>query len=200
MGTTHAERWKNLTFGSDDQASTDRLRQLILYVADKCDTDPSFGAVKLNKILFFADFISFAEHGEPITGVKYRKYRNGPVPTVLKRLRGEMERDGAIAIRQKKHYGGIQHRVVPFQEPDIDMFSARDIALIDDMIKAFWGRSATEVSKLSHDRAWSNSSEGEAIPYEAAFVSDEPLTEHDVALADEMIAEYERFEQSDVRS
>jgi hypothetical protein len=139
LGTTHKGRWENLTFGSDDQTSTDKLRQLILYVADKCDADPGFGAIKLNKILFFADFVSFAQYGEPITGVKFRKNRKGPVPTVLKRLRNEMERDGEIAIRHKRYNGGIQHRVVPFREPDIDMFSARDIALIDEIIRMWWG-------------------------------------------------------------
>ena len=49
---------------------------------------------------------------------------------------------------------------------------------------------------MSHDRVWKNASEGEPIPYEAAFVSDEPLTERDIAVADGMIAEYERFERS----
>ncbi len=51
------------------------------------------------------------------------------------------------------------------------------------------------MSELSHDKAWRNASEGEPIPYEAAFVSDEPLTERDIAIADEMIAKYERFEK-----
>jgi hypothetical protein len=54
--------------------------------------------------------------------------------------------------------------------------------------------------QLSHDRTWRNASEGEEVPYEAAFVSDEPLTEQDIAIADELIAEYERFEQSAGRS
>lgn len=196
MGTVQEGSWEKLTFGSDDQASTDKLRQLILYVADKCDTDPSFGAVKLNKILFFADFISFADRGEPITGVKYKKYPKGPIPTVLKRLRSKMERDGEIAVRHKKYQGGVQHRVIPLRDPDISMFSARDIELVDDMIRMFWGLSAAQVSRLSHDRAWRNASEGETIPYEAAFVSDEPLTGEDVAIAIDMIAEYERFEKS----
>jgi uncharacterized phage-associated protein len=200
MSTTQRERWENLTFGSDGQESTDKLRELILHIADKCEYDRTFGAVKLNKILFFADFISFAEHGESITGVQYRKYQQGPVPTVLKRLRGEMETEGEIAIRKKDYHGRIQHRVVALRDPDFDKFSARGIALVDRVIDMLWGHSATQVSEMSHDRAWRNASEGEAIPYEAAFVSDEPLTERDIAIADEMIAEYERFEQSSARS
>lgn len=200
MGTTRDGRRQDLTFGSDGSRSTDKLRELILYVADKCEDDPTFGAVKLNKILFCADFISFAEYGEPVTGVKYRKFQQGPVPTILKRVRLEMEESGEVVVRKKSYHGRMQHRIIPLRQPDFSQLGARDIALVDDMIRMFWNRSAQEVSELSHDRAWKNASEGEAIPYEAAFVSDEPLTERDAAIAEEMIAEYERFEQSAGRS
>lgn len=200
MGTTKRDGWGNLTFGSENADSKERLRELILFVADRCETDPTFGAVKLNKILFFSDFFSFAEYGRAITGVPYKKYGQGPIPTILKWLRNGMEQSGEIAIRKKKYRGGMQHRVVPLREPDFDKFSGRDIVMVEQVIETLWGRSATEVSELSHDRAWRNASEGEAIPYEAAFVSDEPLTERDVAIADEMIAEYQRFEKSAERS
>ncbi len=200
MGTTRDDRWQDLTFGSDDLRSTDKLRELILYVADKCEDDRTFGAVKLNKILFYADFISFAEYGEPITGVKYRKFQQGPVPTILKRVRFEMEESGEVVVRKKSYHGRMQHRLIPLRPPNFDLLRARDIALVDDVIQMLWNCSAQEVSELSHDRAWRNASEGEAIPYEAAFVSDEPLTKRDVAIAEEMIAEYERFEQSAGRS
>src|SRR5437870_5236932 len=112
MGATQRDGRENLTFGSDSQKAVDKLRELIIYIADKCEYDQSFGSVKLNKILFFADFISFAKYGVPITGVQYKKYRHGPVPTILKRLRDEMEAGRAIALKTKQHYGHIQHRVV----------------------------------------------------------------------------------------
>ncbi len=69
MGTARKGNGNDLTFGSDGTRSTEKLRELVLYIADKCEEDRTFGAVKLNKILFYADFISFAEYGEPITGV-----------------------------------------------------------------------------------------------------------------------------------
>lgn len=196
MGTTRGDRWKNLTVGSESMESKERLREMMLFISDRCESDPTFGAIKLNKILFFSDFFSFAERGRAITGVPYRKYAQGPVPTVLKRLRDKMAQDGDIAVRKKRYQGGMQDRVVPLREPDLGIFDGRDIVMVEEVIEALWGLSGTEVSKLSHDRAWRNASEGEAIPYEAAFVSDEPLTERDIAIAEDMIAEYERFEKS----
>lgn len=200
MSTAHKGRWRGLTYGSNSREATAKLRELVLYIAGQCENDPTFGAVKLNKILFYADFISFAEYGEPITGVRYKKYPLGPVPVVLKRVRKKMEADGDVVIRKKTYYGGTQHRVTPIREPDFEKLSARDVALVDHIIKVFADHSGSAMSELSHDRAWRNASEGDAIPYEAAFVSDEPLTERDIAIADEMIAEYERFEQSAAHS
>lgn len=196
MDTAQNSRQDGLTFGSDGSRSTDKLRELVLYIADKCEHDDTFGAVKLNKILFYADFISFAEYGEPVTGVKYKKHQQGPVPTILKRVRSQMEESGEVVVKKKSYYGHTQHRLISLRDPDFNQLTARDIALVDDVIRIFWDHSAHKVSDLSHDRAWRNASEGEAIPYEAAFVSDEELTEHDHAIAEEMISEYERFEQS----
>jgi len=31
----------------------DKFRELILYISQKCANDPSFGAIKVNKILYF---------------------------------------------------------------------------------------------------------------------------------------------------
>lgn len=196
MGAVQEDRGRNLTFGTDDQESTDKLRELILYVADKCEEDQKFSAVKLNKILFYADFLSFAKYGEPVTGVQYKKYPQGPVPTILKRVRSEMEENGESVLRKKDYYGLTQHRVIPLRDPDLDKFRARDIALVDDVIKKLWDENATQVSERSHDRVWRNSADGESIPYEAVFVSDEALTEQDIAIAHEMIGEYERAKQS----
>ncbi|CAN5789844.1 hypothetical protein BH23ACT11_BH23ACT11_29620 [soil metagenome] len=196
MSTRQREGWENLTFGSDNREARERLRELILYIADKCEYDRTFGAVKLNKILFFADFVSFAEYGESITGIRYKKYQQGPVPTALRSLRDEMESKGDIVLKKKEYHGRTQNRVISLREPDFDKFRARDIALVDKVIEMLWERNAVQVSEMSHNKAWKNASEGEAIPYEASFVSDEPLTERDIIIAEEMIAEYERFEQS----
>ena len=50
-----------------------KFKELVLYIASRCERDPTFGAVKLNKELFFSDFWAYAEFGEPITGAEYIK-------------------------------------------------------------------------------------------------------------------------------
>ena len=43
-----------------------KLKELMLYVADKCSQDPNFGATKLNKILWWANFLAFGKIRKPV--------------------------------------------------------------------------------------------------------------------------------------
>lgn len=154
MGAAQRDRWRKLTFGSDNQESRERLRQLILFIAERCQADPTFGSVKLAKILFCADFESFAKYGEPITGAPYKKLPQGPVPTVVKAVRSKMEEEGEIVVAKEGYSPRLRDRVVPLREANLDGFSGRDIAFVDGVIQMFHGATAAEVSEFSHARAW----------------------------------------------
>jgi hypothetical protein len=67
-----------------------RFREIILYIADKCRDAEFFGAVKLNKILFYADRRAYLELGRSITGARYQHLEEGPAPVELVPLRREM--------------------------------------------------------------------------------------------------------------
>jgi hypothetical protein len=199
MSTARRERWENLTFGQDDRESRKRLRELILFIAERCLNDPTFGAVKLNKILFFADFISFARYGEPITGTSYGKLPLGPVPTAARAVRAEMEAADEIFMVMEGYNPSPRHRLIARREADLGGFKPRDIVLIDGIIETLHGVSGSAVSEVSHDRAWESVEDYEMIPYEAAYISGEPLTERDLTVAFEMVAEYEEYEREQDR-
>lgn len=40
-------------------AGWEKLRELMLYLAIKCESDPRFGAVKLNKLMFVIDVSAY---------------------------------------------------------------------------------------------------------------------------------------------
>ena len=69
--------------------SHNKFREPLLYVAHKSERDPSFGATKLNKLLFIADFLSYAKAGKSITGQPYVKLKNGPAPKNQRSWAGE---------------------------------------------------------------------------------------------------------------
>ena len=166
------------------------LRELILYIAQQCEGDVYFGATKLNKILWLSDSASYAFYGEPITGVEYMKLEHGPAPRRLLPIKQMMLACGEIIERPRQIGRFTQQQVIALREPDLKQFSGRDIATVDAMIKAVWGKTADEVSEMSHVRGWSLAGHKEAIPYEAIFISDEGVTARDEIRAKELIEEH----------
>lgn len=180
-----------LTFGADTVQALARLREIVLYIASRCQTAERFGVVKLNKILLFADFTSFARHGKPITGVEYMRQPNGPVPRRMKPVLRQLEREKAIAIQKIPVGRNEEHRVVALRAPDLDLLSARDVALIDEVISLTWNATGTAVSDFSHGRAWEVAGEDRAaIPYEAAFLADGQPSAAQVARTRELNRKY----------
>ena len=166
----------------------DRFRELILYVCQKCATDPKFGATKLNKILYFSDFLAYAELEEPITGFEYQRLPNGPAPRRMIPIRDQMIKKGDLGSQVVPLKGGrTQHRLVNLRVPDLSVFTAEQISLADRVIAELWDLDAEAVSDLSHRiMGWKFADVNETIPYETVFISSEPLTEVDVQRAREL--------------
>jgi len=167
-----------------------RFKKLVIYVSDQCLDDPTYSRTKLFKILFYSDFEAFARYGVPITGVPYKKFPFGPAPASYYRMQSEMLREHLIRIVERRVYDHMLQRVLPLQDPDVDLFSGREISIIETWIRFFWNKSAKEVSRYSHGKAWKLARENEGIPYEAVFISDEPVTFEDVDRVRELATQH----------
>jgi hypothetical protein len=167
-----------------------RFKELVLHIAQECLDDPTYSRIKLLMILFYSDFESYGRYGAPITGMSYRKLPFGPAPAAFSRIQEEMLRDRLIRIVKRRVYDQSSHRLLPLQDPNYEILSAPDISIVDGWIRFFWNKSAKEVSEYSHGKAWKLALESELIPYEAVFISDEPVTEEDVAKVKELAKRY----------
>ena len=167
-----------------------RFKELVLYIANECVDDSTFSKIKLLKILFFSDFESFGAYGVPITGMTYRKLPFGPFPVDFPRMQDEMLRNGQIKIFSRRVYDHSSQRLLPLQAPTFDLLSARDIAVVNGWIRFFWNMTAKRVSEYSHGRAWKLAKPSQLIPYEAVFISNEPVTFEDVDRVKELAARY----------
>ncbi|MBV9759142.1 MAG: SocA family protein [Acidobacteriaceae bacterium] len=159
-------------------------------MSEACLDDPTFSRTKLLKILFFSDFEAFGRYGKPITGMPYKKLPYGPAPAMFPQLQAEMLRDQLIRIVARRVYEHERQRVLPLKAPDVEHFSAREISLVDSWIRFFWNKTAKEVSRYSHGKAWKLANEGDSIPYEAVFISNEPVTDEDAATAKNLASKY----------
>jgi Protein of unknown function (DUF4065) len=156
-----------------------KFRELLLFIADRSEKDPRFGAIKLNKLLFYCDFFAYLRLGAPITGQEYFKLEQGPAPRYGTRIREEMEAANEIAVQKKETAAGIQHRTVALRPPDYKMFSSEEIALVTQVLQDCRASSGSELSEKSHRFAgWLLAKEKETIPYSVALVGNR-LPTHD---------------------
>lgn len=147
-----------------------KLASLILYIADKCQTDASFGATKLNKILFTVDFMAYGAWGESVSGATYMRLGNGPVPRELLAVRGQLIEEGRVCIQEREYYGRIQKRLVPLAEPDMSGFTEQEMRLVDQVTADFGRYNATQLSNWTHTlRPWLAAGDREEIPYYTVF-------------------------------
>lgn len=146
-----------------------KLKALILRACTQCD--PSrLGAVKLHKILYYADMLHFAEAGAPITGATYRKRPHGPTCDELLSTLRELEQSGGLEIREIDYFGYLKKEFIARVEPELNRFSKRELALIDDVIDFVCNQNtAKTISELSHSRAWDMAEFGEILPYTSVF-------------------------------
>ncbi len=164
----------------------DKFKELILYVAKKSESDPRFGAVKLNKLLFFADFFAYGELGHSITGARYWKTAHGPAPAALVPARDELVDAGYLEVRYEDI--GPQYkprvRLVAHREADKDAFNEDERAVIDDVIKRYWELDGTQISKESYKEPGVElAKENEDIPYSSVFLDLSSWNESDTAEA-----------------
>jgi hypothetical protein len=167
----------DLTFGEDNECTRERMRELILYIADRSKGDDKFSATKLNKILYHSDSAAFRELGTPITGVQYMRLDYGPAPVHLVPVREQMLKDNEIEIKKTLYYTREQDRIIAKRKANQLLFSSDELAIVDAVIEEMKNFDASTASYMTHGRVWEIAKNGQRIPYEAAFVSDAGLTE-----------------------
>lgn len=160
----------------------DRLKEMILYVAQRCAAADRFGAIKLNKILWKADFDAFAARGVPITGRDYQRLELGPAPREMPRVYNDMLRDGLIRVERidfGQNEAGedvVELRTIALVTPNLGRFDAEDLRFVETAITYYWDMTGTESSDDSHGAAWRTHHNGDPLPYELARLSDKPLS------------------------
>lgn len=171
----------------EQQSNDEKLRELILYISRHSEGDERYGATKLNKLLFFSDFLAYLHFGKSITGHEYQALPKGPAPRYLIPIRDELEATGEIAIRQVDFYGYGQHKIFALREPDLRKFSAEEIDLVHRVIESCWHKTEREISFDAHRFAgWKLAEQGETIPYEVALVGRREPTEDEIARGKEL--------------
>jgi hypothetical protein len=108
----------------------------------------------------------------PVTGRAYQRLKWGPAPVEMPPIHGEMLRDGLIEVERVDFGEGIiEHRTRPLTEPRLHYFNESDIEFVERAIAYYWDKTGAQASDDSHGVAWRTRFDGEAMPYELAYLA-----------------------------
>ena len=169
-----------------------KLKELIIYIAHRSENDQRFGAVKLNKLLFYSDFTAYRELGSPITGATYQHLQEGPAPREFLQVQNALLHKD-VAMEPRPYFGGtLQKRLVPLRPPDLSVFTVEELRIVDGVITEFLNMNARQISQYSHDEyGWRLTDEGETIPYAASYFESAPLTQEQIEHGQEVARRHE---------
>lgn len=140
-----------------------RLREMIVFFAE-C---PGTWRTKLNKLLFYADFLHHKRHGAAISGARYVRMQFGPVPADFYALHGLLVDDASID-EIPATCGECDGTVfVALRPADRALFSEDELRTMTDVAEHFDSWTAGRISEFSHrEPAWAEARDRETIPYE----------------------------------
>lgn len=145
-----------------------KLKALVHYIIWRAGSARDFGAVMLNKMLWFSDARAFEAFGKPITGETYIRRKLGPVPKHVDSVLDELVDQEAIEVWTERFHEHRIKRYAAFAPPDMSDFNADELGFIDWWIKhVSEEHTAVSISEKSHDYGWQIANEGEELPYTA---------------------------------
>ena len=115
-----------------------------------------FGGVfvtKMNKLLFYADFMRYKREGFGMTGLEYRAMQYGPAPLQY----GEIySRAADVEMEDFIYPNGTSGQILKSSKlPDMSVFSSNEIDVLTEISNRFRDVSAGEISEFSHrEKGW----------------------------------------------
>jgi uncharacterized phage-associated protein len=130
--------------------SYSKLKNIILYFIDKC------GGVfntKMNKLLFYADFLSYKLRGVGMSGLAYRAIQYGPVPSQWNLVYGSIDDINSEIVAFSS--GNSGEKLCSEIQPDMSALSQEEIEILDAVLQRFKTATSNDISAASHEEnAW----------------------------------------------
>jgi len=147
-----------------------KFKEILIYILGKVGAKPNIGETVLYKLLYFIDFDYYEKYEEQIIGATYIKNHHGPTPIEFQAIVNEMIENKEIEVVKSKYFQHLQKKYLPHREPDLSVFNANEIKLIDDVLQKLSGMNASTISEYSHqDVPWIVTLERQKIDYESVF-------------------------------
>ncbi|MDP3467077.1 MAG: DUF4065 domain-containing protein [Daejeonella sp.] len=148
----------------------DKFSEMVVYFSTQVQPYKT----KMNKLLFYADFLMFKQSCFSISGMRYKAIDMGPVPNNFQSIFENLATNNIIDIfftSFPKGYIGEQFKVRKDRPFNASLFSEAELEVLNKVAKVFKSTKTNAMVELSHlEEAWKkNEKDKNAISYEYAF-------------------------------
>jgi uncharacterized phage-associated protein len=145
--------------------SLDKLKNVMIAILER---SKEVWCTKMNKLLFYVDFLSYRERGMSMTGLTYRAIDYGPVPEKWNKVYSQFD-DIQQVLQQIGNYEGTILQTK--SHIDNEVLTDEEIKIIDIVCNKFGNYSSQAISTISHEEsAWKNHyQQAERIPFCEAY-------------------------------
>ena len=148
----------------------EKFTEMVVYFSEKMAPFKT----KMNKLLFYADFLMFKQSCFSISGVRYKAIDMGPVPINFQSIFEYLANKNEIDIHTTEFqngYTGEQFKARKDRPFEADLFLENEIEILEKVATVFKSMSTNDIIKFSHlEEAWKdNEKDKSIISYEYAF-------------------------------
>ena len=150
-------------FSGFRKPSLERLTEMIIFFSAKLEP----WKTKLNKLLFYADFLNYKKAGFSMSGSRYRAINMGPVPnnfnSIFEYLANKNEID--ICITEFPNGAeGEQFKPNKNRQFKPELFSESELSVLAEVVSIFKDTSTADIIETSHkEKAWIENEKGRKI-------------------------------------
>lgn len=127
-----------------------KLKNILLYFIKRCS---GVFNTKMNKLLFYTDFLCYKKYGRAMSGLAYKAIQYGPVPVRWDRVYSLVDGIDQDIIEFESGYSGV--KLESSLIPDMNIFSLEELLVLESVYDEFKSLTAAEISAISHNEdAW----------------------------------------------
>ena len=147
-----------------------KFKEVLLYVLNKIGAKSNVGETVIYKILYFIDFDFYEKYEEQLIGATYKKNTYGPTPVEFTSIVNEMIAGQEIEKVKSSFYQKEQKKYLPLRAARLDVLSAQELSLINEVLGRLGNKNASQISEYSHgDIPWKVTEDMGIIDYETVF-------------------------------
>lgn len=148
----------------------EKFTEMVVYFTDKLSPFKT----KMNKLLFYADFLMFKQSCFSISGVRYKAIDMGPVPNNFQSIFEYLANNDKIDIYTTEFPGGYtgeQFKARKDRKFNAELFTDNELDTLERVATVFKETSTNDIIELSHlEEAWKKNVKSKSvISYEYAF-------------------------------